>query len=95
MYIVYFRIPNLRAKIYSCFFILWGGGGAWGFRPGETEGEGRKKREGRERKKEKKEESRVKRGGGDKRKEDTIMFYCERRRGREKFISIVKMGTAR
>lgn len=54
MYIVHFRIPNLRAKIHSCFFILWGGGGAWGFRPGETEGEGRKKREGRERKREKK-----------------------------------------
>ena len=59
-------------------------------------GRGEEKKGGeREEKRKKKEESRVKRGGGDKRKEDTFMFYCERQRGREKFISIVKMGTAR
>lgn len=50
---------------------------------------------GEEKKRGEREESRVKRGGGDKRKENTFMFYCERRRGREKFIFIVKMGTAR
>ena len=58
-------------------------------------GRGEEKKRGEREEKRKKGGKQGKKRGGDKRKEDTFMFYCERRRGREKFISIVKMGTAR